>query len=445
METIKHVGTFEGFAAISYIGDMIPTGGRGTPIAPPTYIKSDSEKLAAFATAEDHPVPDPEQNYREYLKDENGARVLRPAAIVNSLGAEAERIERAIVQNSSKLGIELPGIFLKADNYSDADLEAICEEVIKQFTKGSKKQTQYTPKTLAQALRNDFETAQASNWTAAHRHVDSYIRHAEIDGKQIWANPESEVYQIISGASAQKAELLFRYFPASALFGFWLSSVAQRRHKWARALSSTIIGYDAHPVSYGATKNDVLGGVSSEIGLKRDPHTLEIVAGAGKEAKPSAVGLGMVPNSPTPKVFSCESILRRSSISLTHLRHLKVSKSEIAEGSPNASEQMTDVLAWLGIFGILAASRHGFLRSSCDLVTGKAKSGFQLIDFDGESVDFEIDLEGAAEGFRQAYAALPESLKFAEPIDAQYPEIIVKTRAQTLLIESNSAKSEKEE
>lgn len=444
MSAIKNIESFEDYVAISYIGDMIPTSGRGTPIAPPTYIHPTVNKQSTFATAEEHPVPDPSKGYREYLKDEFGARVLRPAVVVNSLGAEAEQFERAIIENASLLDVELPGIFLNANNLSDADLQKIAEEAIKKFTKDNKNQTQYTPVVLAQALRNDFLTAQASNWTAAHRHVDSYIRHAEIDGKQIWAEPESEEYKIISGASANRAELLFRYFPGSALFGFWLSSVAQRRHKWARALSSTIIGYDAHPVSYGATKNDVLGGISKEVGLKRDSKTKEVVEGQSKDATASSIGLGMIPTAPAPKVFTCDSILRRASISLTHLRHLKVSSSEIAADAPRASALMADVLAWLGIFGILAAARDGFLRSSCDLVTGKATSGFQLVNLAGETIDFDIDLEGAAAGFNKAYAALPDSLKFASPIEANYPVVIVKARAQTLLVESNTAKNEKE-
>jgi len=435
--------SFNNYVAVRYLGDLIPTGGRGTPVAPPTYIGRE-EKAPAFASAESHPVPDSQSGYRAYLTDDNGAFIHRRAVVINSLGAEAGLIEQCILTNSHRLGIELPGFYLTSENISDEQLEKIAGEAIKKFAKSDKKQTQYTASVLARALRNDLESANASNWTAAHRHVDSYIRHAEVDGKQIWENPESEHYQIISEASADKAEFLFRYFPGSALFGFWLSSVAQRRHKWARALSSTVIGYDAQPVSYGATKGDLLGGISTEVGLKRDPKTAAMIPDSSKNGKPSAVGLGLIPNTPTPQVFACDSILRRASISLTHLRHLQLSDKQLAEDFPQAAEQMAEVLAWLGIFGILAAAREGFLRSGCDLVTGKANSGFELVDFDGETTTFDIELEGAIDGFKKAYAALPDALKFAEPVRANFPEVIVTARALTLLEESNTTKTDKE-
>ena len=30
--------SFNNYVAVRYLGDLIPTGGRGTPVAPPTYI-----------------------------------------------------------------------------------------------------------------------------------------------------------------------------------------------------------------------------------------------------------------------------------------------------------------------------------------------------------------------------------------------------------------------
>src|SRR5699024_1853869 len=144
-------------------------------------------------------------------------------------------------------------------------------------------------------------------------------------------------------------------------FGFWLSSVVHRCCYWGRALSCTVYGYDGLPVTHGTTIGDLRGGVSQEEACKRVAKTAAMIPDSSKNGKPSAVGLGLIPNTPTPQVFACDSILRRASISLTHLRHLQLSDKQLAEDFPQAAEQMAEVLAWLGIFGILAAAREGFL------------------------------------------------------------------------------------
>lgn len=418
------------YAAITYIGDLVPTSGRGTPIAPPTYISSQSSGTAEFARAQEQPVPTEESNYREFSKDpETGELVLRPSVVVNSLGAEATRIETAIIENEERLDITLPGIFLDHAKTTDEQLQTIAAKALK----AHKGKTQYNEEMLASALRDDLTQANASTWTTSHRHADTYIRHSVIDGKQIWANPGSEVYRLIASASKDRADLLFRYFPNSALMGFWLSSVAPRRHKLARSLSSIITGYDAHDVAYGATKGDVLGGITSHTALYRDSATLELVDGTKPDKqKPSAVGLGLVPNSPQTKAFTCGSILRQSSISLTNLRHLTV------PGNKEASYLIADVLTWLAIFGLLVTENDTFLRSGCDLVTSRATSGFTKLRQDGTTEEFNIDLEGAIANFHASYERLPQELRFAERIYSEYPESILIARAKTLIDESTS-------
>ena len=169
---------------------------------------------------------------------------------MNSLGAEATRIETAIIENEDLLGVKLPGIFLDHEKTSDEKLLEVATKALKK----RKDTAPYGERFLAEMLRNDLRQAEASTWVTSRRHADAYIRHSEIDGKQIWADRDSEVYRIITNASVDRADLLFRYFPNSALFGFWLSSVAPRRHKLARSLSSVMTGYDAHDIAYGATK-----------------------------------------------------------------------------------------------------------------------------------------------------------------------------------------------
>ncbi|WP_420100399.1 type I-U CRISPR-associated protein Cas7 [Corynebacterium sp.] len=421
-------------SAIRYTGDLVPIAGQGTPVAPPTYIAPSGAASPQFAKAELHPVPDLSNTDEEpdsFLTDDHGAPVLRPAVVLNSLGAEATLFENAILAGQNELlgdrnGGQLPGIYLNADDFSNSDLIAIATTALKSQT------SQYTPESLAEALRADLDQAQASTWTSPHRFADTYIRHAVIDGEQIWASPKSKTYKLIAQASQNRADLLFRYFPNAALLGFWLASAAPRRNKLARSLSSTVIGYDAHPISYGATKGDPLGGITKGFSVRRNPKTLELErpTGNGKGA-PSNVGMGLVPNSPEDRAFSCSTILRRASISLTHLRHLSV-----PGGSPEVSRQIADVLAWMGIYGILSTSTDGFFRSGCDLVTRADHTTISFVHRDGATELREITIDDAVAGFQHAYDQLPDEYRFAPPIHASYPKVALEARAATLVKES---------
>jgi CRISPR-associated protein Csb1 len=421
-------------SAIRYTGNLVPIAGHGTPVAPPTYIAPSKNDPPQFATAELHPVPDLSNTAEEpdsFLTDDHGAPVLRPAVVLNSLGAEATLVENAIFASQAELlgdrnNGQLPGIFLSPDSFTDSDLISIAAAALKG------QNSQYTPESLAEALRADLEQAQASTWTSPHRFADTYIRHAVIDGEQIWSSPKSEAYKLIAQASKNRADLLFRYFPNAALLGFWLASAAPRRNKLARSLSSTVIGYDAHPISYGATKGDPLGGITKGFSVRRNPKTLELErpTGNGKGA-PSNVGMGLVPSAPEDRAFSCSTILRRASISLTHLRHLSVPGE-----SPAVSHQIADALAWMGLYGVLSTSTDGFFRSGCDLVTRADHTTISFVRRDGTTERRDITVDDAVAGFQNAYDQLPEKYTFAPPIHASYPKVAVEARAATLVKES---------
>lgn len=428
-------------SAIRYTGHLVPIAGHGTAVAPPTYILSNEDNPSRFAQTELHPVPDFSDLSAEsesFLTDDNGAPVLRPAVVLNSLGAESTLFENALLSGQEELlgdrnNGQLPGIFLSADNFSDDDLIAIATAALKGQA------SQYTPESLAEALRADLNQAHASTWTSPHRFADTYIRHAVIDDEQIWASPKSEAYKLIAQSSQSRADLLFRYFPNAALFGFWLASAAPRRNKLARSLSSTIIGYDAHPITYGATKGDPLGGITKGFPVRRNSKTLalEQATGSGKKPAPSTVGMGLVPSSVKDSAFSCATILRRTSISLTHLRHLSVPGD--TKKAKEVSHQIADTLAWMGIYGILSASTDGFLRSGCDLVTRADRTTISLINRDGTSEPWDVTIDDAIAGFRNAYDQLPAEYKFAPPIRANYPKVAVEARAATLVKDSQTS------
>lgn len=409
--------------AIRHIGALVPTGGEGTPICPATY--ADSEK---FAVSRNQPVMVFKDGKWTPSKDEDGKIILRDSVLVSSNAAQAHRISEAIVENVDLIGDEefLPGIFLNTP--SDERIMDVCSKV---NVAGSP----HTVETLAAQLKRDIESAQISTWTTSHRHVDSLIRHAEVDGKQIWADLQSETAKIINGAYGDGGgENLVRYFPNSAIFGFWLSSAAPRLHKWARALSSEIIGYDAHAMNRGTTKMDALGGFSSTLKMKRNPSG-ELVSAGSEKDKPSTVGLGMVPSKITEQAFTCSTILHVATISLAHIKNIKSST-----GGKKVPQEVVNMLAWLSIYGILASEvmEYGFIRSGTDLVQDASRSYWEVVKGDGTTENFEITLEEAAEEFKNAYAALPSEWKFAERIDADYSDVILRARAETIIVDSKT-------
>lgn len=418
---------FENARAIRHIGALIPTGGEGTPVCPATYAGK-TKGSSELALSENQPVMKYDGEKWVTSKDDDGAFILRDSVIISSNAAQAHRISTAIIENSEHLGDKdfLPGIFLNTP--SDDKLKSIAEIAIAKH-----KDHHYTVETLAQQLKTDIESGMVSSWTAAHRHVDSYIRHAEIDGKQIWEDLQSEAAKIINGAYGDGGgRNLVKYFPNSAILGFWLSSNAPRRHKWARALSSEIIGYDAHAIKRGSTKNDALGGINSKITLTRKNGAIV----ESKIGKPSEVGLGQVPSGPSEKAFSCSNILHIATISIAHLKNIKDSNTNNEEDKKHVVEMLT----WLSIYGILASEllEYGFIRSGTDLVQDASRSYWEVVYGDGSTKKFEISLEEAAQQFKNAYNAMPEDWKFANRINADYSDAILIARARTLLIESVS-------
>lgn len=412
------------YAAIRYVGDMIPIAGRGTPICPPTYIP-EGPGGNRFSYSKEHPVPNTDKGKDgEYLTGPDGEQILRPAVIVNSLGAEARLIEQSIKLHEPELGIQLPGIYIDPPAPDDVNLKEIVRRCI------TKKSGPFTEKSLAEALLNDLNSAQASTWTTPHRHTDTYIRHAEFEGEQIWSNPNSDPHMLIANASRQRGDILFRYFPNSALMGFWLSATAPRRHKLARALSSVITGFDAQEVKRAATKSDPLGGISSKVKMVRNANRAISISSREKGKDPSTFGLGQVPTANTTQAFSCSVILRQSTISLNQLKRIEYPSFEVH------SPLVTQALAWLGVIGLCAIRDQGFLRSGCDLITGKQGSQFSLIDYDGSTSLFEVDLETAIINFREVYDCLPKELQFADPIHTTYPAALIEARAETLIEEA---------
>lgn len=409
-ETIREHVENPQVAALLTESEMLPTGGPGSPIAPPTYahVKGVDSKKPNFAVSADVPVPGKADNgwHQSLEKDPNDGRIRRATqVIIDSVGAQAGSAESALIENRT-LGSQLPGIFVQG-----VDTPA-------------EKATKASPQ--AEQILRALDVC-VSTWNAAHRQADAWIKFAQTpDGKQVWEggcleNGE-ELKEVILNASPENGELLYALAPNSALYGYWLSSGTARRHKMARSYSSQIVGYGATPIVVGSTMLNNNGGASSHSTASVVDNKL--VANQ-KGGKPSSVGFGPIPSPPEVRGFSCELILQRATISLANLRHIRFQNQDRQTAA-------LSVLTLMGILGHLLANQDGFYRSGCALVVTDSKWGWRWQGQGASNIEeLSIDsVDQVEDALRIAIGKAAETgLEFREPIRLTF------SAAQRTLIE----------
>lgn len=326
--------------------ELTPLGGPSTAVAPPTYARetTDRSKDPNFAETENAFVPakDSEGWHRAIRRGDEGP-VLARRVLIDSVASQSGRAETALWDIQEDLGLELPGITVTG---------AYDGEPANEVERG-----------IADALRTTIST-----WTAPHRQADAWVRFAETEsGRQVWQEdaPDS-VKSLITSTSAATGERLYRNFPNSALYGYWLSSGTATRHRLPRAYSSEVVGYGAQPVTTGTTKLDAAGGASDKSKVKIGADR-QLVTGSG--GKPSSAGFGQVPSQPVTTGYVCDLILQQTSLSLAVLRSLTFRDQEVKDAA-------LTVLTLLGMLGHRLAGRDGFLRSGCSLVAVEERWGW---------------------------------------------------------------------
>lgn len=391
-----------------------PALGPSEPLVPPTYSRpaSDSSKDPYFAVTDESFVPrlrtdgDGAGWHSDVVRDHDGRPVLAPRVEVDSVGSQATRAEQALWDRQSVLGVQLPGLVIQAPP-TDAVDEIVAQAAVpKKVDKGA----------FQSALRDVLVSMRpVSTWSLAHRHVDAWVRYAsdpDQPDQQVWAG--GRTMDLITSASVQNADVLYRHFANAAIYGFWLSSGVAQRHRMPRTYASEIAGYGAWPVRVAATKLDPMGGA---------PNTLRLDLGAagitvsGKN-KPSDLGFGQVPTSPATRAFVCETVLQQSSVSLPLLRSL-----QFQDDDGSKSVAAATVLALLAIAGREFANADGFLRSGCSLVQSADHWGVRYRGSGGRSSFEPLEvggIDGVAEQLRFAVGAAEQvGLSFADPIPLQ--------------------------
>lgn len=213
-----------------------------------------------------------------------------------------------------------------------------------------------------------------------HRNADAYLRDALWEGRPFG---ESEVGAAVFGATADRPEALYEWFPQALLYGFWQSHLGKKQSqaKLARSWFSQVVGYDPATSSDARTRT---------LGLKGDPLNLSgdeavqydeddvlavgwsQVEGSAKSSEKgtkkkkdrlSKIGHGQVPFPDDSALagVSFAAVVQRATVSFASLRRVTTGDAE-ADGAGRA------VLVALGLLAHVTAFGRAFsLRSGCDL------------------------------------------------------------------------------
>jgi len=370
------------FDNLSYIGaitELEPASGPFASICPPTYgndgAKSWSDKLAI---TDEMTIPSRDQNWSDVLRDGDGCPRKARAVLVNSLAAEAHHLGQILINDS---GIDWGRIAVNPPN--SASVEDHIQKLLEKVPADD---------TVRDVVREMLSTHGYDSWKASHRLADASIRYATdpATGSQVWKRDSGLRGSIQSVDPGRDVDWLWCHAANALIFGFWLSITGNGVNpKWARALSSEVFGYGVSLLRTGATKGSELGPVSNEFKTSVDANG-ELRLGEKKKAvdkeKPSAFGLGQIATSADYSAVSCEVILRRSGISLTHLREIKSKSGQERAIVRAAAAASTYALA-------AVSKRNLFLRSGTDLFPVSTVWTARTVD--GSTTTLEVEVEQA--------------------------------------------------
>lgn len=403
--------------------EYLPLNGPTSPVAPPTYAgDNQNDKTPRHALTEAAFVPQASDDgwHTDFQRTPDSTPRLAQRVVLNSYAAQSGRSETATWRQQERLGVRLPAIIVDGNPAA---------------------RTVKEPQ-LADALRHTFST-----WDLAHRQNDAWIKFATAGDKTLVWQQEivgidnetdpSRVKSLIAAASAERADLLYRYFPNSAIYGFWLSSGVAARHRLARAYSSEIVGFGAHPVASGATKLDPTGGALNTTGVTvGSDGSLTVKTTATQRTRPSLAGFGQVPAQSATHAFVCELILEQSSLSLQVLRSLRYPDRRQALAA-------TTVLALLSLAGHALATEDGFLRSGCALVPIDERWGWRRRGTRSPEPLPVADADEIAQALREAIAEAGQAgLSFADPITLTFSEPELEIIRQRVASDANTLTSD---
>ena len=390
-------------SAIRRILRLLPVGGDGSYVAPPTYL-DDKKPVHVFETR------------RIGGKD-------TPCVLLDSVQSQANRLEDAL-DDDPDLG--LPGVYV--DFTSDPDV-------------------------------SDIGTV--SSLKAPHRIFDAIIRDSMLDGEPF---PTSNVGKQVNSATPQNATALFEYSPSTLVFGGW-NSTGDRGgsgRKFQRCIVSEIVGVNVPVNSYtdSRSQKEVVVSRSKRPSSRIDPLEIERVEiykskaqrsdwrpnqsdfgdGGGKveKAKPSDVNHGNIAPSYTDHGVTMDYAMQTTTITLAGLRRLSF------PGPSNARSRERDAAGWavlasLALCAITKQDARGYsLRSRCDLYPESRSNDFEVIQNDGQIDTVQVTPQDAVSLFRDAVKKATDGAQL--PWDADPKKLIPQPKLIALIKKSRDKK-----
>jgi CRISPR-associated protein Csb1 len=367
-EQLKHLVTSD-VVAIRGTATLVPAGGPGDKIFPPTHAVDQNNK-------------NPGAKYAFETRRIDGREVQ--CVLIDSVQSQANRMEEALEELWEKKAIALPVI--------SVDFSSVAPEV-----------------------------GRVTSLTAPHRIADALLRDSLLDGQLFRL---SDIGKSFTDASPKNASPLFKVCPTGLIFGLWDSTGPKGGlgAKFQRALVSEIVGINAAPGSKTISRVDPLNILkdAATIYLAQNPDELWTIRSEeakkddqgepikfGKEGKPSAVNHGNVAPSIDAVAggVTIDEARHTVVLSLAALRRL---------GFTIGADEARTLLAALGLLAVLAAVSRGYdLRSRCLLIPRRGcELKLEAVGADGSTTPVELDLDGAIKLYSEAVERLPEELKF---------------------------------
>ncbi|MBP9167978.1 MAG: type I-U CRISPR-associated protein Cas7 [Kofleriaceae bacterium] len=350
-----------GAVAFRSINRLMPAGGPGDKVFPPTYLK---ERGATTKYATETRVIDGEK---------------KPSVLLDSVASQANRMEEALLEAWRREELAFP---LVRVNFSQvAELE-------------------------------DLDTISALQ--APHRIADALLRDSLLDGVPFRVSP---VGKAITSARPDHATAMFTYCPTALVFGVWDSTgpLGGSGAKFGRALVSEIVGVGAEPGVKTASRIDPAA-IQRAVEIKVDPKdptswTSEEIAGKkakpydrggkGDKGRPSAINHGNIP----PTIdregggVTIEYALHTVVLSLPALRRIRFTTR--TDGSAFADRAARDAaelaartaLAALALAAVVHQHEVGYDLRSRSLLVGTGPLAIELLERDGTAHPVEVTRE----------------------------------------------------
>lgn len=339
-----------------------PAGGPGDKLFPPTY-PGDNGPIHVFE--------------RRQIDG-----VERVCVLIDSVQSQANRLEEALLAAAEADQIRLPRLTV---DFPGAGLNSV---------------------------------GPISVLEAPHRIFDAILRDSTLDGQPF---RDSDLGQALRQATPADATAILRAAPSALLFGAWNSTGegGGLGAKFARAIVSEVIGVDVpvEEVADRRTGEISLRTAGRRTGSRIDPlgipRSIEIYKKEGnwgldekelgkgaKKVRPSEINHGNIAPSVDQLGVTCAYALQTQVLTFAGLRRLRFGTDEARNLAART------YLAALGIVAMIEGNRQGMaLRSRCDLVCESGLAPLELVAFDGNIRQIELDPEAARQVHEAAFEA----------------------------------------